>query len=203
MLKASAGGGGKGMRVVRSAEEIGAAFQMAAAEAQSAFGDPSVYIEKFIERPRHIEIQILGDEYGNIIHLGERECSVQRRHQKVIEECPASFNDPDLRARMGEAAVKIARAANYYSAGTIEFLVDAQRNFYFPRDEHAIAGRTSRDRSWSPASTWRASRFALPPAKRWRSNRRTCGGRARPSNVASTPKTRIKTFCPRPAESRD
>jgi acetyl-CoA carboxylase biotin carboxylase subunit len=131
MLKASAGGGGKGMRVVSSAEGIGAAFQMASAEALSAFGDPSVYIEKFIERPRHIEIQVLADEYGNVIHLGERECSVQRRHQKVIEECPASFNDPDLRARMGEAAVKISRAANYYSAGTIEFLVDAQRNFYF------------------------------------------------------------------------
>jgi acetyl-CoA carboxylase biotin carboxylase subunit len=131
MLKASAGGGGKGMRVVRSAEEMGAAFQMAGAEAMSAFGDPSVYIEKFIERPRHIEIQVLADEYGNVIHLGERECSIQRRHQKVIEECPASFNDPDLRARMGEAAVKIARAARYHSAGTIEFLVDAQRNFYF------------------------------------------------------------------------
>jgi acetyl-CoA carboxylase, biotin carboxylase subunit len=131
MLKASAGGGGKGMRLIRSGEEMGAAFSMAAAEAQSAFGDPSVYIEKLIERPRHIEIQILADEYGNVIHLGERECSVQRRHQKVIEECPASFNDPGLRERMGAAAVKIARAANYYSAGTIEFLVDAQRDFYF------------------------------------------------------------------------
>src|SRR5215475_1197121 len=131
MLKATAGGGGKGMRIVRSVEEIGAAFRMAGAEALSAFGDPSVYIEKYIERPRHIEIQVLADEYGNVIHLGERECSVQRRHQKVIEECPASFNDPDLRARMGEAAVKISRAANYYSAGTIEFLVDAERNFYF------------------------------------------------------------------------
>src|SRR6266545_4691735 len=98
MLKASAGGGGKGMRVVCSDEEMGPAFSMASAEAQSAFGDPSVYIEKFIERPRHIEIQILGDEYGNVIHMGERECSVQRRHQKVIEECPASFNDPDLRS---------------------------------------------------------------------------------------------------------
>lgn len=131
MLKASAGGGGKGMRIVRSAEEIGAALQMASAEAQSAFGDPSVYIEKFIERPRHIEIQIVADEHGNIIHLGERECSVQRRHQKVIEECPASFNDPALRARMGQAAVEIARAANYFSIGTMEFLVDADRNFYF------------------------------------------------------------------------
>jgi acetyl-CoA carboxylase biotin carboxylase subunit len=131
MLKAAAGGGGKGMRIVRSAEEIGPALQMASAEAQSAFGDSSVYIEKFIERPRHIEIQIVADEHGNAIHLGERECSVQRRHQKVIEECPASFNDPALRARMGEAAVKIARAANYHSIGTIEFLVDADRNFYF------------------------------------------------------------------------
>lgn len=131
MLKASAGGGGKGMRIIRSAEEIGAALQMASAEAQAAFGDPAVYLEKFIERPRHIEIQIVADQHGNIIHLGERECSVQRRHQKVIEECPASFNDPDLRARMGQASVEIARAANYHSVGTIEFLVDAERNFYF------------------------------------------------------------------------
>ena len=130
MLKAAAGGGGKGMRIVRSDEEIGAAVQMAGAEAQAAFGDPSVYIEKLIERPRHIEIQIAADKFGNVIHLGERECSIQRRHQKVIEECPASFNDPELRARMGAAAVEIARAANYFSVGTIEFLVDADRNFY-------------------------------------------------------------------------
>jgi acetyl-CoA carboxylase biotin carboxylase subunit len=131
MLKASAGGGGKGMRIVRSPEEMSAAFSMASAEAQSAFGDPSVYIEKLIERPRHIEIQVVADKLGNTIHLGERECSIQRRHQKVIEECPASFNDPDLRARMGAAAVEIARAANYHSVGTVEFLVDSQRNFYF------------------------------------------------------------------------
>ncbi len=131
MLKAAAGGGGKGMRIVRSDEEISAAVQMASAEAQAAFGDPSVYIEKLIERPRHIEIQIAADKFGNVIHLGERECSVQRRHQKVIEECPASFNDPELRARMGAAAVGIARAANYFSVGTIEFLVDADRDFYF------------------------------------------------------------------------
>lgn len=131
MLKAAAGGGGKGMRVVRSAEEMNAAFQMASSEAQAAFGDPSVYVEKFIEKPRHIEIQIAADRHGNVIHLGERECSIQRRHQKVIEECPASFNDPDLRARMGAAAVEIARAANYYSVGTVEFLVDVHKNFYF------------------------------------------------------------------------
>jgi len=131
MLKASAGGGGKGMRIVTSHDEMNAAFTMASDEARSAFGDPSVYIEKYIERPRHIEIQVLADRYGNTIHLGERECSVQRRHQKVIEECPASFNDPELRARMGEAAVGIARAAGYHSVGTVEFLVDAKRNFYF------------------------------------------------------------------------
>jgi acetyl-CoA carboxylase biotin carboxylase subunit len=131
MMKASAGGGGKGMRIVRSDEEMAAALQMASAEAQAAFGDPAVYIEKLIERPRHIEIQIVADKHGNIIHLGERECSIQRRHQKVIEECPASFNDAELRERMGKASVEIARAANYYSLGTIEYLVDADRNFYF------------------------------------------------------------------------
>ncbi len=131
MLKASAGGGGKGMRIVRTQDEMIAAFQMAGAEAQAAFGDASVYVEKLIERPRHIEIQIIADKHGNAIHLGERECSIQRRHQKVIEECPASFNDGDLRERMGRAAVEIARAAEYFSLGTIEFLVDADRNFYF------------------------------------------------------------------------
>ena len=132
MLKASAGGGGKGMRVVPSDEEMAAAFSMASAEAQSAFGDPSVYIEKFIERPRHIEIQIFADAHGNVVHLGERECSIQRRHQKVIEECPSPINDPELRCRMGEAAVKIAKVVNYLGAGTVEFLVaDATREFYF------------------------------------------------------------------------
>lgn len=131
MMKASAGGGGKGMRIVRSDEEMASALQMASAEAQAAFGDPAVYIEKLIERPRHIEIQVVADKHGNIIHLGERECSIQRRHQKVIEECPASFNDAELRERMGKASVEIARAANYYSLGTIEYLVDADRNFYF------------------------------------------------------------------------
>jgi acetyl-CoA carboxylase biotin carboxylase subunit len=131
MLKAAAGGGGKGMRVVRTAAEIANAFQLASSEAQAAFGDPSVYVEKFIEKPRHIEIQVVADKHGNVIHLGERECSMQRRHQKVIEECPASFNDADMRMRMGEAAVNIARAANYHSVGTVEFLCDVHKNFYF------------------------------------------------------------------------
>ncbi len=131
LLKAAAGGGGKGMRIVRAAAEMKAAFATAQSEAKAAFGDPSVYIEKFIECPRHIEIQVVADKYGHTIHLGERECSLQRRHQKVIEESPSPLNDAELRARMGASAVAIARAAHYYSLGTVEFLVDAQRNFYF------------------------------------------------------------------------
>ena len=131
MLKAAAGGGGKGMRLVRSREEIASAFDLARSEAAASFKDSSVYIEKFIERPRHIEIQLIGDRYGEMVYLGERECSLQRRHQKVVEECPSPIVDEDLRRRMGEAAVRIARHAGYYNAGTIEFLVDPQRNFYF------------------------------------------------------------------------
>jgi acetyl-CoA carboxylase, biotin carboxylase subunit len=131
MLKAAAGGGGKGMRLVQAKEEIASALSLAQQEAQSSFGDPSVYIEKYIERPRHIEIQLMGDRDGNLVYLGERECSLQRRHQKVLEECPSPFVDAALRARMGEAAVGIARTAGYYNAGTIEFLVDQTKNFYF------------------------------------------------------------------------
>jgi len=132
MLKASAGGGGKGMRVVYSATEFASAFANANSEAEAAFGEGSLYLEKVVERPRHIEIQIFGDTHGNIVHLGERECSLQRRHQKVIEECPSPLNDPQLRERMGAAAVKLARSVNYFSAGTVEFLLsDASREFYF------------------------------------------------------------------------
>ncbi|RMG53957.1 MAG: acetyl-CoA carboxylase biotin carboxylase subunit [Acidobacteria bacterium] len=131
LLKAAAGGGGKGMRLVSSPDELDAAFRMAQSEARAAFGQEAVYIEKVIQRPRHIEIQILGDHHGNIVHLGERECSIQRRHQKVIEECPSPLNDPDLRQRMGDVACRIAREAGYQNAGTVEFLVDEQKNFYF------------------------------------------------------------------------
>ncbi|MEW6213210.1 MAG: acetyl-CoA carboxylase biotin carboxylase subunit [Acidobacteriota bacterium] len=131
MLKASAGGGGKGLRLVPSREELKSAFQMAQSEAASSFKDPSVYIEKYLSRPRHIEVQLIGDRHGQMVHLGERECSLQRRHQKVVEECPSPVVDEELRVRMGEAAVSIARAAGYYNAGTIEFLVDAEKNFYF------------------------------------------------------------------------
>lgn len=132
MLKASAGGGGKGMRLVASAAELRSAFDTAQSEAAGAFGDSSLYLEKAVERPRHIEIQIFADAHGDVVHLGERECSIQRRHQKVVEECPSPINDEKLRERMGEAAVKIARAVNYTGAGTVEFLLaDQTREFYF------------------------------------------------------------------------
>jgi acetyl-CoA carboxylase biotin carboxylase subunit len=131
MLKAAAGGGGKGMRAVFSPEDLPSAFASASSEAERAFGSGEVYLEKLIERPRHIEIQILADEHGHCVSLGERECSVQRRHQKVIEEAPSPVVDQNLRRRMGEAAVRLARSAGYTNAGTIEFLVDDNQNFYF------------------------------------------------------------------------
>src|ERR1700689_5026767 len=131
ILKAVAGGGGKGMRSVASESELASAWRDAASEAQNAFGDARLYMEKYLERPRHIEIQVLADHHGHFVYLGERECSVQRRHQKVIEEAPSPFMTPELRKAMGEAAVKLARAGNYTNAGTVEFLVDPQRKFYF------------------------------------------------------------------------
>jgi len=132
MLKAAAGGGGKGMRLVESSTELASAFETAQAEAAAAFADSSLYLEKAVERPRHIEIQVFADTHGNVVHLGERECSIQRRHQKVIEECPSPINDADLRQRMGEAAKTLARAVQYTGAGTVEFLLsDTTREFYF------------------------------------------------------------------------
>ncbi|HUQ45589.1 MAG TPA: acetyl-CoA carboxylase biotin carboxylase subunit [Gemmatimonadaceae bacterium] len=131
LLKATAGGGGKGMRVVHRREELGAALQAAQREAKNAFGDDAVYVEKYIVGPRHVEIQVLGDTHGTMLHLGERECSVQRRHQKMIEEAPSVAVTPALRARMGAAAVAAARAAGYVNAGTCEFLLDASGDFYF------------------------------------------------------------------------
>ncbi len=131
LVKATAGGGGKGMRIVRNADEFSKMFKMARTEAEAAFANPDVYIEKFIEEPRHIEVQILADKYGNTIHLCERDCSVQRRHQKLIEEAPSPIIDERLRHKLGEAAVKAAKAVNYYSAGTIEFIMDKNRHFYF------------------------------------------------------------------------
>lgn len=131
LIKASAGGGGKGMRVVQAAEELLQAAEEAASEAQSAFGNGAIYLEKYLDRPRHVEIQIMADSHGNVVHLFERECSIQRRHQKIIEETPSPAVDQALRMRMGEAAVDAARAADYLNAGTVEFLLDSTGEFYF------------------------------------------------------------------------
>ncbi|MDQ7095788.1 acetyl-CoA carboxylase biotin carboxylase subunit [Desulfosporosinus sp. PR] len=131
LIKASAGGGGKGMRVAQNVKELSKAIQAAQSEAQAAFGSSDVYLEKYVEEPRHIEIQILGDKYGHVVHLGERDCSLQRRHQKLLEESPSIALSPELRAKMGAVAVKAAKSANYSSAGTIEFLLDRHGNFYF------------------------------------------------------------------------
>jgi acetyl-CoA carboxylase biotin carboxylase subunit len=133
MLKAVAGGGGKGMRRIESEDGLAAAWDLASGEAEGAFGDAGLYIEKVIERPRHVEIQLIGDRLGRMIHLGERECSIQRRHQKVMEECPSPLMTwrPELREAMGEAAIRVARQAGYYNAGTAEFLVDSRHRFYF------------------------------------------------------------------------
>ena len=131
MLKASAGGGGRGLRLCRIPDDLKRTYEMAKSEAMKAFGRGDVYIEKYIESPRHIEFQILADNYGNIVHMGERDCSIQRRHQKLIEVAPSPFLDPELRKIMGDAAVTVARAAGYTNAGTVEFLVDKDKNFYF------------------------------------------------------------------------
>jgi acetyl-CoA carboxylase, biotin carboxylase subunit len=131
IIKAVAGGGGRGMRIVREESELENAFKTASHEAEQGFNNAAVYIEKYVEQPRHVEVQVFGDEHGNVIHFGERDCSVQRRHQKLIEESPSPVVDDDLRRRMGEAAIKGCKAVNYVNAGTIEFLVDKEKNFYF------------------------------------------------------------------------
>jgi acetyl-CoA carboxylase biotin carboxylase subunit len=131
LLKASAGGGGKGMKIAESPADLPSAYRIASGEAMACFGNGDIYLEKFVVRPRHIEVQILGDEHGNVVHLGERECSLQRRHQKVLEEAPSPYVDPALRAKLGEAAVAAARAIGYSSVGTVEFLVDVNHDYYF------------------------------------------------------------------------
>ena len=131
LIKASAGGGGKGMRVAQNSKELSKSIQAAQNEARASFGNSEVYLEKYVEEPRHIEFQVLGDKYGNLVHLGERDCSIQRRHQKLLEESPSSALTPKLRAEMGAVAVKAAKSVNYSNAGTIEFLLDRHGNFYF------------------------------------------------------------------------
>ena len=131
MLKASAGGGGKGMRVVNTPDEFEEQLEKAKKEASASFGNDAMYMEKFVEEPRHVEIQIIGDQHGKVVHLSERDCSIQRRHQKLVEESPSPFLDQKLREKMGRAAIKAGKAINYEGVGTVEFLVDKHRNFYF------------------------------------------------------------------------
>jgi len=183
MLKAAAGGGGKGMRLVHTAQELPSALESARSEAQRAFASDEVYIEKAILNPRHIEMQVLADEYGNTVYLGERECSIQRRHQKVLEESPSPIVDPDMRRRMGEIAVRVAKAAGYTNAGTIEFLADQQKNFYFLEMNTRL-------------------QVEHPPEKNFRSGNRTSRSVATPSSAASTPKTPTITTSPARAKSR-
>jgi acetyl-CoA carboxylase biotin carboxylase subunit len=152
LIKASAGGGGRGMRVVADPDDLVRSIEAASAEAQAAFGVPDVYMEKYLVHPRHVEVQVLGDTHGNLIHLFGRECSIQRRHQKLLEESPSTALDADLRARMINAALRAAGAVNYVNAGTIEFLLDAQGEFYYIEMNTRIQSSTPSPR-WSPAST--------------------------------------------------
>ena len=202
MIKASAGGGGRGLRVVRSDAELRENMEVASREAQAAFGDGSVFIEKYIERPHHIEFQILADRHGNIIHLGERDCSIQRRHQKLIEIAPSLILTPHLRAEMGEAAIAIAKAVNYDNAGTVEFLLDQDSRYYFmemnPRlqVEHTVTEQIT-------AIDIVRNQIAIAagmPLEHSRS--RTSRSKAMPSSAGSMRKTRRTTSCPAPAPSR-
>ncbi len=184
MIKASAGGGGKGMRIAFSNGEVAEGFARARSEAKSSFGDERVFIEKFISNPRHVEIQVLGDKHGNVIHLGERECSIQRRNQKVIEEAPSPLLDEETRQTMGAQAVALAKAVGYDSAGTVEFVAGQDKSFYFLGDEHAAASRASghrarhRHRSSRADDPQRCRREAVAQAER-REAFRLGGGNAR------------------------
>jgi hypothetical protein len=199
MIKASAGGGGKGLRVAYNDKEAHEGFASCTTEAKNAFGDDRVFIEKFIEEPRHIEIQLIGDAHGNMVYLWERECSIQRRHQKVIEEAPSPFLDAATRKAMGEQAVALAKAVNYQSAGTVEFVVGGKdKGFLFPRDEHPLAGRTPGDgndhrtrpgRADDPRGCGRKAAHDARCRSSWMAGR---------WNAALTPKTRSVAFCPPP-----
>jgi len=191
MIKASAGGGGRGMRAVFAEAEFDAAFRTASNEALSAFGHGGVYLEKLVEGPRHIEIQLVGDGQGTTVHFGERECSIQRRHQKLLEEAPSPVVDEDLRQRMGEAAVKGALAVDYLGAGTVEFLLDKHGEFYFMemntriQVEHPVTEEITR-----PTSSRSRSKWPTAPASRTTPRPRSA---ATPSSAGSTRRTRTRT----------
>lgn len=195
LIKAAAGGGGKGMRIVENAEEFEEQMQRAVSEAVASFGDGAVFIEKFVGSPRHIEIQVLADNHGNVVHLFERECSIQRRHQKVIEEAPSSVLTPEVREKMGQSAVMVAKACNYSGAGTVEFLVDEQLNYYFLemntrlQVEHPVTELiTGVDLVKEQIKVARGEKLSL--------HKTTCKLLAMPLSCAYMPKTQPTTFCP-------
>ena len=188
LVKASAGGGGRGMRRVDRPEELVAKFEEARAEALACFGDGQLYLEKLILNPRHIEFQILADRHGAVSHLGERDCSIQRKNQKLVEESPSKALSPQLREAMGAAAVAAARAAGYENAGTIEFVLDQDGKFYFIEMNTRIRWST-RSPSWSPVWIWCGNSCALPPACPSPSRRRRYPSPGTPSSAGSTPRT--------------
>ena len=201
-IKASAGGGGKGLKVVRGADEVERAYESARREGEAYFADSAVYVERYLEDPRHVEVQVLADAHGNVIHLGERDCTIQRRHQKLVEETPSPAVTPELRERIGAIAVDAARAVGYVGAGTIEGLLDRDGNYYFLemntriQVEHTVtelaAGHRPRPRAG--AGRRRASRSSF--------GRRTCSCAGTRSSAGSTPRTSRAASCRRPGRSR-
>ncbi len=200
MIKAVAGGGGRGMRVASNEGSLVQGYHTARLEADKAFGNPEVYIEKFIENPHHIEFQILGDEHGRVVHLGERDCSIQRRNQKIVEECPSPLMTPELRARMGAAAIKLAENVGYANAGTIEFLVDDHGHFYFMemntriQVEHPITEEVYGCDLVKATDSGGRGRAPFQASSSMRRRGTT------PSNAASTPKIPSTTSCHVPGQ---
>ena len=204
LLKAAAGGGGKGMRRVNAESELAAAIRDASSEAERAFQNGEVYIEKLIEKPRHIEIQIAGDRHGNLVHLGERECSLQRRYQKIMEECPSPLvaKRPEMRAAMGEAALKVARAAEVRQPGDGGVSRGPAREFLFPGSEHAPASGASGDGVGYRDTTWFSCSCRLPPARRCPSPRTMSRGAGGPWNAVFAAEDPDNQFLPSPGQNR-